>query len=271
MDEKHMLKPNITSKKKINKSKISNFSKKRIKSTSKKSVSELPTILDNPLKNTKKSQLSCGNVFLCKNNEISNNGNIENGDLLQNKPPVKRIFDLAYFKGRLNGYETKILADSGASVSIIGDNFIDKSRIEKIDECINIVSANGSPLYFIGIIKVNITIGDRNFAHECFVIPSISLYCILGADFLYKYKVLINFEFKRIEICGLKIPLETTDGTGSTKDIQTRESKHQDFCEWVTRLRPRENIKNAELFSRYINDVDCENVEGEDHPSSNNP
>ena len=80
-----------------------------------------------------------------------------------------------------------MLLDTGASVSILNNKFIDscteanKFVIKPIRR--SLVTATGEIQPFIGITNLSITIGSRTFEHE-FLVASIQNDGILGVDFL---------------------------------------------------------------------------------------
>ena len=92
-----------------------------------------------------------------------------------------------YVKATILKRNVPMLLDTGASVSILSNKFIDscteanKFVIKPIRR--SLVTATGEIQPFIGITNLSITIGSRTFEHE-FLVASIQNDGILGVDFL---------------------------------------------------------------------------------------
>lgn len=117
-----------------------------------------------------------------------------------------------YVTLKINGTKIKALIDSGASASVIkrGMNLVDLHQVSNTTSLPILKDVNGNDVsvYY----KAPITLNLENFqcSHE-FLIADIDFSIILGADFLQKYSVLLDFATYRMSIKGFQIPLEEAD------------------------------------------------------------
>ena len=91
--------------------------------------------------------------------------------------------------------------DTGATASII--NFKDlPSNIEPtvIDNNIKLITANGSDLILLGIVKLKLELQSIIFPTRCIVVKNLVRPSLLGTDFLKLYDGLINFRDEQIQL-----------------------------------------------------------------------
>ncbi|KAF0986015.1 hypothetical protein HZS_951, partial [Henneguya salminicola] len=88
-----------------------------------------------------------------------------------------------------------ILIDSGASISAIDHILVRNLKYEKLHEFHKrLLSANGTPIHALGLINLDIMLNNVQFRQEFIVCRNLSKKCILGLDFLYKNKCILDFD-----------------------------------------------------------------------------
>jgi len=102
---------------------------------------------------------------------------------------------------------SSFLVDSGSSLSVVPLNFVDsKFFLNKPKN--NLIAANGSIIRSYGRISLTLKIGV-NLYQWYFVVASVS-HCIIGADFLAHYNLLVDCRNKSIRLNHNSLSLITS-------------------------------------------------------------
>lgn len=120
------------------------------------------------------------------------------------KTPIKSFFvpNVNYNMNALNFVEVKygknelnFLIDTGASISCIFSEYLQKGEYIDTSGKINIKGIAGSTSS-MGSANISLIISNKNFPHHFSVLKSfdLSIHGILGSDFLNKYKAIIDYE-----------------------------------------------------------------------------
>ena len=97
---------------------------------------------------------------------------------------------------------TKILLDTGATVSVARYEFLQREHQERLNALPGAVGANGMPLDVIGKMKVPVTLGPFS-AEEEFTVThdqNLTVDCLLGANFLKKYGAVMDCRSSKLSI-----------------------------------------------------------------------
>ena len=88
----------------------------------------------------------------------------------------------------------RFLLDSGATVSVVRWDAIDKQWHDKISatESNTMVAADGLPLEVVGQVTLPVSLGHFKAYQEFTVVQSLMANCTLGADFLVKHCTVID-------------------------------------------------------------------------------
>ena len=98
----------------------------------------------------------------------------------------------AYVTGKINGLDTDMLLDSGASCSVVRSEYVLSNEVKPMNST-TLINADGSKLPLVGTITAHITLNDLDTPHTFIVVDSLSSPVILGCDFLLKHHVTLNF------------------------------------------------------------------------------
>ncbi|VEN46239.1 unnamed protein product, partial [Callosobruchus maculatus] len=102
-----------------------------------------------------------------------------------------------YLEVQILGETLIALADSGSSVSILGNSgfaLLVKWNVNlSLDYSLQVTTADGVPQATIGKFTVPITLGNMTRNVQIWVIPSINYSLVLGIDFLKAFRVQANF------------------------------------------------------------------------------
>lgn len=79
------------------------------------------------------------------------------------------------------------------------------------------IGANGSPLDVIGQITLPVNIGNFQSDQVFIVVRTLTVECLLGADYLVAHEVIINFKQGVVEIKGHNIPFTLMDGVAKIR------------------------------------------------------
>ena len=77
--------------------------------------------------------------------------------------------------------------------------------------------ANGSPLDVIGQITLPVNIGNFQSDQVFIVVRTLTVDCLLGADYLVAHEVVINYKQAIVEIKGHNIPFTLTNGVATIR------------------------------------------------------
>lgn len=101
-------------------------------------------------------------------------------------------FCVAKIRGFINGKCASLLVDTGSTVSIVNDSFIDRRNVSKVSN-VQITSASGDKINIIGKANVNFEIGNMcKFSYDVYVASNFYYQCIIGLDILYDYSCSID-------------------------------------------------------------------------------
>ena len=103
---------------------------------------------------------------------------------LQITNSVKGIF---YADGLVGKVPTKILLDTGVTVSIAQYEFLPEELHQKLTESTGAWGANGMPLDVVGAAKFAVSLGSFSTEEEFIVIHNLTVDCLLGVDFLKEH------------------------------------------------------------------------------------
>ena len=93
--------------------------------------------------------------------------------------------------GKLDNVQTHFLIDTGAAVSAVNEEFLEKLSKDRFSVCHdgfqNLTSVDGNRLSVQGKVKLPMTIQDQSFLFDFHVIRNIAYEAILGRDFLKQH------------------------------------------------------------------------------------
>ena len=103
-----------------------------------------------------------------------------------------RINAIFYADGHTGKVPTKILLDTGATVSVARHEFLPEVYRQRLIESPGAVSANGMPLDVVGKAKIAVSLGSFSTEEEFMVICNLTVDCLLGADFLKEHGAVMD-------------------------------------------------------------------------------
>ncbi|CAH8599440.1 unnamed protein product [Schistosoma rodhaini] len=162
--------------------------------------------------------------------------------------------------GSLQGIQTIILLDTGASVSIVREGFLSTlDRISRQKPCFSTLKTAGGDLLEVrSKVCLEVTVNKRSFLHEFLVCHTLTWDVILGVDFMLKYDVVIQVAKAEARIGEVTIPTHCLkNATKSVAHVGVSEVIHQvQTNEQVTEDVRRSTIsllqKFGSLFSENI-------------------
>ena len=126
------------------------------------------------------------------------------------------IVNIAYF-------ESKVLFDTGSSVSIISKTYFNhikpSLKVKYLSRQFKILTINSS-IWFSSCVSFSFKIQRKNFNHIFYVInmtEESTFSIILGYDFIHKLKIQLDPEYKFCNINNLKIPFVNCDSNALNK------------------------------------------------------
>eukprot|EP00731_Ephydatia_muelleri_P013877 Em0007g1187a len=143
------------------------------------------------------------------------------------KPSINAVLQVM---GTIDQSKTKFLIDSGAAVSVIHLKRVPGSSLIKETPNLQTVGANGAPLDIVGQTTLVVGLGTFQVEQEFVVARSLSVDCLLGADFLTKHGAVIDFKRNAWKLDGgvVEIPLSADIGrlchvvTNKTVEVPAR-------------------------------------------------
>ena len=115
--------------------------------------------------------------------------------------------------GLLGHSPVTILLDSGAAMSVVRLDTLPSEFRCKITEAKSApVGANGTPLDVVGQIQIPVKIGTYQTEQVFTVVNTLTVDCLLGADYLVTHEVIIDYKHSQVSIKGHKIPFTLTHG-----------------------------------------------------------
>lgn len=112
-----------------------------------------------------------------------------------NKPVILNLGGLNFVRLQYNGNDIFFLVDTGASVSVIFQSYVDKNEIIDSSTRIKINGISGS-LVTRGSANISLQIRDINICHKFLVIDNFQsgIHGVIGSDFLQKHRAHVDFE-----------------------------------------------------------------------------
>ena len=96
-----------------------------------------------------------------------------------------------YVSGNISNQQTDFLLDSGAAISVVHHKLL-PSHINISGPTTRAVSATGAPLDISGRATLPVSLGTFTVTHEFTVVRHLTVDCLLGADFLMRYKAIVD-------------------------------------------------------------------------------
>ena len=108
---------------------------------------------------------------------------------------------MAVVMGTLGGVHTKIMLDSGSSISLIQEAFVPRN-VHQIQPkpCLQLVTASGEILKIVDHISTLVQLNEVEFSHNLVVVKQLIAADILGIDFLQKNCLVLDFSTTPIEV-----------------------------------------------------------------------
>ncbi|XP_018651543.1 LOW QUALITY PROTEIN: KRAB-A domain-containing protein [Schistosoma mansoni] len=132
--------------------------------------------------------------------------------------------------GSLQGLQTTILLDTGASVSIVREGFLSTlNRINRQKPCSSTLKTAGGDLLDVrSKVWLEVTVNRHSFLHEFLVCHTLTWDVILGVDFMLKYDVVIHVAKAEARIGEVTIPTHRLkNATKSVAHVGVSEVIHQ--------------------------------------------
>ena len=109
-----------------------------------------------------------------------------------------------YAPGQVEGHGVHMLIDTGSAVTLVHRRLLDKvgrsASLHEVRE--SVVSANGQPLNVLGRCGVRFQLGGVDVIHPVLVAGDITQDCLIGIDFLSKYRCEISFAKNTLKVSG---------------------------------------------------------------------
>ena len=105
--------------------------------------------------------------------------------------------------GQVQGQPIDVLIDSGATHSMIGDDFLHKvphlrNRMVNIKQPLTAIAINGTTVTYKSRLDFGIELNGHEYNVKALYSPLISYTLVLGLDFLRKYEILFNFKTRNM-------------------------------------------------------------------------
>eukprot|EP00731_Ephydatia_muelleri_P030634 Em0022g148a len=105
------------------------------------------------------------------------------------------------------GVSTKVMLDSGSSVSLVKEELIRGAKNGLVQrsngKSVHLVTASGEELSVLGFVKAAVCIPGitSSVTHDFLVVKDLVSPCILGADFLHAQKLMLDFGQCPVRVC----------------------------------------------------------------------
>ena len=93
--------------------------------------------------------------------------------------------------GNISDKQTSFLLDSGAAISVVHRKLL-PSHISISGPTTAAVSATGAPMDIAGRATLSVSLGTFTVTHEFTVVLHLTVDCLLGADFLKRYRAIVD-------------------------------------------------------------------------------
>ena len=97
-----------------------------------------------------------------------------------------------YVTGKINGFNAKMLLDSGASCSVVRSEYITPKDVKPLGST-TLTNADGTELSVKGIATAPVILNGLNTPHSFIVVDNLLVPVILGCDFLFKHGMTLDF------------------------------------------------------------------------------
>ncbi|CAC5373433.1 unnamed protein product [Mytilus coruscus] len=99
---------------------------------------------------------------------------------------------------------TKALIDTGANISVMNRNLLDKTSYAKVPlqpgAMKQVIAANGNHVQVLGKLSITLHIGNKQFTQTVHILDQLHHSLILGVDFMRKNGAFINFQDCTLEL-----------------------------------------------------------------------
>ena len=99
----------------------------------------------------------------------------------------------AYIQGKVNDHHLDILLDSGASCSVMRDEYVTPTNLDPPQD-IRLTNADGREITTLGTTTAIVILGNLEINHKFTVVRELAAPAILGCDFLKKQSIVIDFQ-----------------------------------------------------------------------------
>ena len=125
----------------------------------------------------------------------------------------------------VNQHSIPVMIDSGASISLISDDFwrlLSQPPLSRSSS--SLVAANGSPLNVLGSVALPLNIGKETVQHAFNVVASLNVSCLFGADLLRDHNCVVNFkdpvfQFKTENVSLYVQPADTIGSISASAEV----------------------------------------------------
>ena len=137
----------------------------------------------------------------------------------QNNSECCSINKILHIPGSIGSSPVTFLLDSGAAISVIRLDTLDTHVRNQITDAglMAPIGANSSPLDVIGQITLPVNIGNFQSDQVFIVMRTLTVDCLLGADYLVAHEVVINYKQAIVEIKGHNIPFTLTNSVATIR------------------------------------------------------
>ena len=154
-----------------------------------------------------------------------------------------------YVRAMINGYETLMLLDTGASHSILSEDFARFIGLlkpgDKIKEGLTGENASGGKIASYGYRPVSLQINGIELDGDI-LIGHVNEAGFLGMDILGAAGAVLNFDEMFLQLCEQKIPLLSDQGKRLVNSLITIKQVHLPrFSETIVRLRSVQSVHNS--------------------------
>ncbi|CAF4145928.1 unnamed protein product [Rotaria sp. Silwood2] len=151
--------------------------------------------------NTKHTHTNQPQYESSKSKEASVDGVASN--ILYNNPSIYNT-SLLYLTTLVNNQTTKVMIDTGANrtfISVKALSFTNSKQFINTSQRRVFLADGQTSIIVYGEVKLHIMLGDIQASIVALIVKQLCTDCILGMDFINKYKLIINTEDRTVSIC----------------------------------------------------------------------
>ncbi|CAF4615106.1 unnamed protein product, partial [Rotaria sp. Silwood2] len=151
--------------------------------------------------NTKHTHTNQPQYESSKSQEASVDGVASN--ILYNNPSIYNT-SLLYLTTLVNNQTTKVMIDTGANrtfISVKALSFTNSKQFINTSQRRVFLADGQTSIIVYGEVKLHIMLGDIQASIVALIVKQLCTDCILGMDFINKYKLIINTEDRTVSIC----------------------------------------------------------------------